>query len=158
MIPKARELMEKRVVAVAPDAALMTVHRLFVEEGISGAPVVDETDRVIGVITSMDLLRSVEAERDTARVDTDYFRDILPYSSPDWGSGPEDLQDRLGELRVSDAMTLGVISVSPDASAPQVAQTLRENRVHRAFVVEGEALLGVISAFDLLRVVEEWKE
>ncbi|MBW2274977.1 MAG: hypothetical protein JRG96_17050 [Deltaproteobacteria bacterium] len=30
--------------------------------------------------------------------------------------------------------------------------------MHRAFVVEGEALLGVISAFDLLRVVEEWKE
>ena len=150
MIPKARDLMEKRVVSVDPDAALMNVHRLFVEEGISGAPVIDETDRLIGV--------SVQEERDSAAVQTDYFRDLLPYSSPDWDNAPEDLQNRLGELRVSDAMTEGVISVPPDAPAPQVAKTLRENHVHRAFVVEGESLLGVISAFDLLRIVEDWKE
>lgn len=158
MIPKARDLMEKRVVSVDPDAGLMNVHRLFVEEGISGAPVIDETDRLIGVISSVDLLRSVQEERDSAAVETNYFRDLLPYSSPDWENAPEDLQNRLGELRVSDAMTMGVISVSPDAPAPEVAKTLRENHVHRAFVVEGESLLGVISAFDLLRIVEEWKE
>ena len=158
MIPKARELMEERVVSVDPDAALMAVHRLFVEEGISGAPVIDETDRLIGVVSSVDLMRAVQEERESAAVNTDYYRDLLPYSSPDWDNAPEDLQNRLGELRVSDAMTVGVISVSPDASAPEVAQTLRQNRVHRLFVVEGESLLGVISAFDLLRLVEEWKE
>jgi CBS domain-containing protein len=51
-----------------------------------------------------------------------------------------------------------VLSVSPDAPARDVARILRENGVHRVFVSEDGRLLGVVSAFDLLRLIEDWKE
>lgn len=158
MPTRARDLMEKNVLSVSPETPLLGVHRLFVEEQISVAPVLDDAERMIGVVSSIDLLRAVEGERDTAVVETRYFRDLLPYSSPDWDHLPEDLQDRLGQLQASDAMSEEVVSVSADASAAAVAHTLRENRVHHVFVVEDQTLVGVISAYDLLRLVEDRKD
>jgi CBS domain-containing protein len=155
MIPTAKDLMETRIVSVAPETPLINVHRLFVEEQISGAPVLDELGAVVGVITAADLLRAVAEEHDTVRMEADYFRDTLPYSSPDWSGSPENFQDRLAELRVSDEMSEGV---PPSAGAPEVARTLRKAAVHRVFVAEDGRLLGILSAFDLLRVIEDWTE
>lgn len=62
----------------------------------------------------------------TARdlMETDYFRDLLPFSSPDWAGAAKDFQDRLAELRVSDEMTAGAISVSPGTEAPAIARLM----------------------------------
>lgn len=158
MLPTARELMEARVVSVDPEASLLEVHRLFADEEISGAPVVDDVGKLVGVITASDLIRSVEEESETARVDSRYFRDLLPYSAPDWDAGPEDFQDRLAALRVVDAMTREVVTLPPSTPAPEIARVLRERRIHRAFVAAGGELLGIVTAFDLLRVLERMKE
>lgn len=158
MIPKARDLMETGIVSVGPATPLLDVHRLFTEEEISGAPVVDDDGTLLGVITSTDLIRAVEEEHGAGRMSADYFRDILPYSSPDWLSGPEDLQDRLRELRAEDVMTREVRTVPPDMPITHVARVLRETHIHRVFVSQGTQLVGVVSAFDLLRVVEDWKD
>jgi len=153
-IPTARDLMQSGVISVDPEASLLDVHRLFAEEEISGAPVVDEQGELVGVISASDLVRAVDAERDTARVEANYFRDLLPYSAPDWSGGPENFQDRLAELRVSDAMTSEVLTLAPETPAPAIARALRERHIHRVFVADGSRLLGIISAFDLLRVIE----
>ncbi len=151
----ARDLMQRDVVSVTPDTPLLDVHRLFVEEEIHGAPVVDDEGRVVGVVTTLDLLRAVEEEHDTAQADPTYFRDVLPYSSPDWAGGPEDFQDRLAQRTVSDAMTTEVITVRADAGVPEVARLLREHRVHRVLVVEDHRLAGIISSFDLVGLLAE---
>ena len=149
-----RDLMETHVVSVGVNTSLIDTHRLFVEEEISGAPVVDDEEMLVGVITSADLLRAVEEEHESGSVQTNYFRDILPYSSPDWATYPEDLQDRLSQSQVEDAMTREVITIDPDAPASTAARMLRERRVHRLFAAEGGRMVGVISAFDLLRLLE----
>jgi len=154
-MPTARELMQDHVVTVAPETPLLDVYRLFSEEQIGAAPVVDEAEEVVGVVSTADLVRALDAERDTAWVDTNYFRDVVPYSSPDWDNVPEDLQNRWEHLRVSDAMTRGLVTVAPEASAAEVAQTLRKNRLHHVFIVEDGRLRGVISTYDLLELVEK---
>jgi len=158
MIPKARDVMQTGIVAVGPSTPLLDVHRLFTEEEISGAPVVDDDGTLLGVITSTDLIRAVEEEHDSGRVAQDYFLDLLPYSSPDWASGPEDFQDRLREVRVEDVMTVEVLTVAPETPIPLVARALREHHIHRVFVSQDARLVGVISAFDLLKLVEDWKD
>jgi CBS domain-containing protein len=150
--------MQEHVVMVSPETPLLDVHRLFREEQIGAAPVIDDAERVVGVITSADLVRALEEQRDTAVFETNYLLCVRPYSSPDWDRVPEDLQDRLGQLRVSDAMTEGVVSVSPDATAAEVAQTLRKNRLHHILVIGDGTLRGIVSTYDLLQLVERWKE
>ncbi len=151
----ARQIMQTHVVKVSPEAPLSTVHRLFFEEDINGAPVVDEEDRVVGVITSKDLLRAAADAHDTTRGDPGYFREILEFSGPDWENAPEGYLDRLQERRVEDYMTEEAVSVAPDATIPEVARALRTNAVHRVLVVEDNRLAGLISTFDLVGLLEK---
>ena len=151
----ARDVMETGVVTIDPEASLLDAYRLFVEEEISGAPVVGEDGRVLGVVSAHDLLRATEEERDTAWVQTNYFRDLAEFTGPDWGSVARDFQDRLAERTVRDVMTMGAITVAPDATIPEIASTLRKNRVHRVLVAEDDRLVGLISSFDLVALLEK---
>jgi CBS domain-containing protein len=51
-------------------------------------------------------------------------------------------------------MTENVVSVAPETPVPEVARILRENKIHRVLVVDKETLLGIISSFDLIRLLE----
>ena len=150
----ARDLMQTHVVKVSPDDPLSAVERLFFEEGIHGAPVVDDQERVMGVITTTDLLRAVSEEHDICPTEPAYYREDLGFSHFPWGRAPEDFKERLRELTVGDFMTNGAVTVRPDTEVKQIARTLRENQIHRVLVVEGEVLCGIVSTFDLVSLLE----
>jgi CBS domain-containing protein len=154
----ARDIMETKVVTVSPDLPLLDAHRLFSEREIHGAPVVSDDGAVLGVISSADLLRAVTEEHSTGRIDSYYLREFVEFSGPDWANIPEDFQDRLREVRVSDVMTSEVVWVAPDASVSEVARTLCGQCVHRVLVMQGERLAGLISTFDLVMLLRDEPE
>ncbi len=129
MTLRARDLMQTDILTVDPDTALVDIHRLFAEEEIHGAPVVDEDFRVCGVVSALDLLRVV-------------------------GERYDDFEDRMRDITAADVMTGAIVSVAPDATAAEIARVMRAQRVHRVLVVEGKDLLGVITTFDLLAALE----
>ncbi len=151
----ARAVTQSHVITVSPDDPLLNVHRLFVEEEISGAPVVSETGRVLGVITSADLVRSVLEERDRGRSDSGFYPDPCDFGEPGWLEPPGGFRNRLGEFSVSEVMTEGVVCVCPDTPVSEVARTFRENGVHRVLVIEKDRLVGIISALDLVSLLED---
>src|SRR3972149_442896 len=53
---KAKDIMTRDVITVSPDTTMEELGRLFIERGISGAPVVDNSGNVIGIITENDLI------------------------------------------------------------------------------------------------------
>jgi CBS domain-containing protein len=151
-IVRARDLMQSDYVAVAPHTPLLSVHRLFVDLRIHGAPVVDSHDEVVGVVSALDLLRTIRAELEPGRTPSTstYFWDEAT-DSIDHTDIPEG--DALWRLIVRDAMTKTVISVDPDLPVEDVARVMVERRIHRVLVMSGKRLLGVISTFDLLGAV-----
>jgi CBS domain-containing protein len=152
---RARDVMQTGVATIDRDATLLDAHRLLVEEEIHGAPVVDEGGALVGVISTLDILRAVREEHDSAAADPTYYREFLEFSGPDWASGPEDFQDRLSQVTVADAMTGSVVAVRPDAPVPEIARLLRANRIHRVLVTEGDQLVGIVSTFDLVALLEQ---
>ena len=148
----ARDLMLTDVITLSPELPLVDAHRVLVEAGISGAPVVDEMQRVIGVLSASDLLRAVAEEHDTGVSRDFYFRDVLEFSGPGGASDLSDFQDRLGELTVADAMTKELVVVSPEATLREIAQTLVDHRIHRVLVGQGDRLAGIISSFDFVEL------
>ena len=154
MATVARDIMQSRIVTVSPNAPLRAVQSVFVEEGIHGAPVVDEEGRVLGVITSMDLLRAASEEDEASPAEPAYFRYDLDLHGFDWSRAPADLRERLPDAVAADVMTTEVVTVAPDAPVSVVARVLRENAVHRALVVEDGELRGIVSAMDLVALLE----
>jgi CBS domain-containing protein len=144
---RARDFMQTELLTVRPETPLLDIHRMFAEEEIHGAPVVDEEGRVRGVVSTLDLVRALRDECDTSDTATAFFRDDRSYALA-WST---ELSTRLGEICASDVMTREVVTVGPNAPVAEVARTMREQRIHRVLVVEDHALLGVITSFDLLR-------
>jgi CBS domain-containing protein len=145
---RARDFMQTELLTVHPETPLLDIHRMFAEEEIHGAPVVDEDGRVRGVVSTLDLVRALRDECDTSDIATAFFRDDRSYAGLAWST---ELQVRLGEICASDVMTRELVTVGPDAPIAEVARTMREQRIHRVLVVENHALMGVITSFDMLR-------
>ena len=152
--PTARDVMNADVLTVGPEAPLTRVAELFLEEGIHGAPVVDETEAVIGVIATTDILRVVEEEHDAPRSDAVYFRDTLEYSGPDWSQGTEDFQDRLAQLTVADAMQTSIVAVDEGTPVSEIAKRMRADRIHRVLVTRRGRLVGIVTTLDLIGLLE----
>ena len=149
----ARDVMQTYLISVNPETPLLEVHRLFVDEEINGAPVVDDTGRLLGVISSVDLLRAVEEEHDAASGGSADFREIADLSSPDWQQGSSDFQDRLGERTVADAMTRGGITVTPETPVSEVAGIMISGHIHRLLVTRAGQAVGIVTTLDLLKLL-----
>jgi CBS domain-containing protein len=126
---RASDVMQRDVITLSPEMPILDVYRMFVEEEIHGAPVVDEAGAVRGVVSTLDLLRLGNEEAYVAR-------------------------DSTGQLTADDAATRELVTVGPNATVEEVARTMLAQHVHRVLVVDRDReLLGVISTFDLLRIV-----
>jgi CBS domain-containing protein len=141
---RARDFMQTDVLTVTPETSILDIHRLFVEEEIHGAPVVDDGGIVRGVVSTLDLLRAVSEESQPDSRGVPYFH-AEPQAIPD------QLPERLAALNAADIMTRELVTVSPSTPIAEVAQTMREQHVHRVLVIEDRELLGVLTTFDLLR-------
>ncbi|MEO8845241.1 MAG: CBS domain-containing protein [Kofleriaceae bacterium] len=150
---RANDLMERNVLAVDPQMPILSVYRMFVEQQIHGAPVIDDQGRVMGVISTVDLLRVIRKEVAVGRrtrASKSYWCES-PSAHLDHVVVPE--HDHLWELVARDAMSTEVIAVDPELPIADVAQTMLENRIHRVLVMSGRRLDGVLTTFDLMRAL-----
>jgi len=153
----ARDVMESRVVTVTADAPLSSIFRMFYEEEISGAPVVNGEGQVVGVVSMSDLIRAVQEDHEAFIGIPSYYEDARMESGPDWLEDVEEFEDRASHQTVGDVMTTDVVSVRPDTPIPDVAKKILKHRIHRVLVVdekrEGDNLAGIISLFDLVALL-----
>jgi CBS domain-containing protein len=59
------------------------------------------------------------------------------------------------ETPVKRAMTANVLTVSAAADVSEAARIMRQNRIHHVVVVEGKQAVGMVSSFDLLKLIED---
>lgn len=132
----ARDLMTSNIRSLDQHATVRQAARLFCTARFSGAPVIDEAGRPVGVVSRTDVLRH------------------LGGFTGENGRGAEGhprANDR-AETPVHRIMTRTVYSVGPDTPAEEVIEKLAELQVSRLFVVDRYGvLIGVVSAWDLLR-------
>jgi CBS domain-containing protein len=140
--------MQREVVTLRAETSARDAERTFAEHRISGAPVIDDAGRVLGVLSQSDLAR-LEARRPSAASTGAFFSDVDEYRELAALPAAQSL------VRVDTLMRRDVLSVEPDATLQEAARRMREHHVHRLLVVEGGELRGVVSAFDLLVAVAE---
>jgi len=142
------ELMSSEVVSARPGMTVAEVRSLLAARGISGAPVVDDCGRILGVVSQSDLVRRSDqatTEGESGR----FFTSVNEYR--DLANLPRDLSD----APVESVMTKQVYTVPRDSTAAMGASIMRKRKVHRLLVTDRGVLVGVVTSLDLLRVVEE---
>jgi CBS domain-containing protein len=155
----AADVMNPNVLMVQEDMTVEKLASFLVENEISGAPVVDPTRRLVGVVSVTDLARSVAQGTDlgAARSNPDFFvrewDDTLRRDEIEELGFGERLGERFDEetgMRVRDIMTPAIYSVDAETAIPEVAETLINSHIHRLLVTSGERVVGIITSSDLL--------
>ena len=105
-------------------------------------PVVDDNNRVIGVISEADVLMLAGMTRE--HTFKDILRNILG----------EPVPARSGGNKVEDVMSFPPITSKADDEVMEVAKILEERRIKRLPVVDNDGkLLGIISRADIVRAI-----
>jgi CBS domain-containing protein len=140
---RVKEIMTTAVKTARPDTLVREVAMTMCLNRISGMPVVEADNRIVGVISEKDIL---------------------------WGMFP-DLQEVMGNpqiidfeqleheykdvvnLRVRELMTARVFTVAPEMPVLKAASIMFRNRIRRIPVAEDERLLGIVSVGDVHKAI-----
>ncbi|WP_328619354.1 CBS domain-containing protein [Streptomyces sp. NBC_00354] len=121
---KVADLMADEVASVTPDTTFKDVAKLLAQYDITGVPVLDDQDRVVGVVSQTDLLAH------TARHNSEM---AVPPSAGDVMSAP-------------------AVTVHPEETVADAARLMTRRSIERLPVVDVEdRLVGIVTRRDLLR-------
>lgn len=141
------EVMTRGVVTVRADLDVHELEKLFLDRRIHGAPVVDENDRLVGVVSQTDLLAwHYQTGQDAAGEP--------PHHNRFRGDKRGLTLASIRTAPVSELMTPLVHAVQAENTLAEAAARMIRHRIHRLVVVDNELrVLGIVAAMDLLRYV-----
>lgn len=142
------QVMSREVICLKPEDTVESLRATLVENGISGAPVVDEQGKVVGIVSTTDVVRD-QHERGETLEEPEAVRlqanDGITYSP---GPGYRLIDPG---ATVSDVMSRKVITIREDTSIAEASELMARNHVHRLPVVsETGQVVGLVSSLDIL--------
>jgi CBS domain-containing protein len=132
---RASEIMTTVVVTVGPDTSVRAAAAAMAEHRVTSVPVVDEDGCLVGIVSEVDLIRD--------RLPQDPRSHLAPINRP-----ARDPARTVGEV-----MTDVVECLGPNADTADVASLMLDNDIRAIPIVDGGALLGIVSRRDLLRTL-----
>ncbi|MBI4597731.1 MAG: CBS domain-containing protein [Candidatus Omnitrophica bacterium] len=144
----AKDVMHKPVMTVTPTMIIEEVLRLFVERQITGAPVVDDNDNVIGVISQTDLIRYQRRAPSASAQSPSYYHE----SDGEVLVSHMELETPEGVI-VRDVMTPAAFMIEDATPIDDVARCMLQQRIHRILVTRRGKLVGIITSMDLLHAL-----
>lgn len=137
-----RDVMTSNVISITKYESVVDVANILAEKNISGLPVVDKEQKVLGIITQADILSMVGVGREHT------FKDLLKYMLG------EPLPERkVGDL-VGDIMTSPALTIKPDENIAEAVRIMDEKRIRRLTVVDDKhILIGILTRADILKAV-----
>ena len=146
---RAMDVMTANVITVTPETSVRELAELLGKHGISGVPVVDADNTLVGIVSEGDLLHRTETgtERRTARRRPRWLDALL--------SDHHVARDYLKShgRAVGDVMTRDVITVADTTSLDEIADLLESERIRRVPVVRDGKLIGIVSRANLVRAL-----
>ena len=137
---KVFELMSPRVVAVGPKTPLREVLRLMLRYHLNDILVVDDGQRLVGIVTYPDLSRKLLPTE----------RELMEHE--EYMITPQLMEDRFRDIvsvPVDQIMTRDVITVPPDLEALKAGATMTARRIKQLPVVQNHKVMGIISHTDI---------
>jgi CBS domain-containing protein len=147
---RAGDIMTTDVVTVNLDTPVYRIARLMSAHDISGVPVVDDRNRVLGVVTELDMI-----VRNT-RFKVPNF--IMILDSIIYLETPKHFEERLQHMlgvTAQEIMSAPAVTIAPDATIEALAELMVGRRMNPLPVVKGERLIGIISRSDIIRLMAQ---
>jgi CBS domain-containing protein len=144
------DIMTTTVISVQPDTQVSEIARLMSQYDISGLPVVDADNQVVGVVTELDMIvRNTHSKLPNFIF---IFDNMIPLETP--SHYRERLEKILGTT-AEEIMSEPAVTITPDASIEDLAELMVGRRKNPVPVVEEDRLVGIVSRSDIIRLMAE---
>jgi CBS domain-containing protein len=150
-VVKVRDLMTTDVIAFKPSDKIHLVAETLRANRISGAPVIDDQRKVIGVISEADIMKL------TATVpfpDIDPLNPFPVFSLTSYRKKVEKIPDEIETLfegSVKEVMTKDPVTITPEDSILDAARIMHKRDFNRIPVIDEEGkLVGLIAREDII--------
>ena len=138
-----KDIMTKNVISVEVGDQVLRAARLMLQNHISGLPVVDAKNTIVGIVTEGDFLRRGELGTERHR---DWWLEMIV------GSGKlADEYVHAAGRKVEEIMTPTPYTVSETDTLETTVELMEKHHIKRLPVVEGNKLVGIISRANLVR-------
>lgn len=146
---KVSEIMTEPVIVVGENQTLEEAATVMLEKNVGGLPVVDGEGKLAGIITESDFSAKEHA--------IPFSRIYAPRLFGEWMSreGVEKAYRAARTIRVKEVMTSTVITAEEGDLLAEVIGKMLEYHVHRIPVLRDGMPVGIVSRYDLLRLVRE---
>lgn len=141
---KAKDVMTTPVITVSAETEVREIAQLLLEKRISGVPVVDAGQNLLGIVSEGDLIRHVGTGAEDEGRGSWW---LAVFASP--GEQAQSYVKHHGRF-AREVMTRKVHAVSEEATLPEIARILESRAVKRVPVVRGRKVIGIVSRANLL--------
>ena len=141
----AADVMTTAVITVTPGTAIHEIAKLLCDRHISGVPVIDGEERLLGIVSEGDLIGHARLAGEQRR---SWWQTFL--------SGPAVLAQHYAKSHgrtASDVMTTEVVTVVETTSVADTARALERHRIKRVPVLRDGKLVGIVTRSNLLQVL-----
>jgi CBS domain-containing protein len=138
---KAEDIMSTEIFTVNPKDSLHTVSRVFADTETSGAPVVDDIGRIVGIVSEHDIVSYLSKFEDSGQEAID------PKEVPHLAH----IYIQARTTPVEEVMTTEVITAKPETSIDMIARLMTDNNINRVPIVVKGKMVGMVSRVDILR-------
>ena len=143
---QAHEIMVGQVQKVKEDETVRAVIEKFIEHGISGLPVVNNRNEIVGYISDGDIMRYIGKHEDRI-VDSFYYAFVIKGDNEEF----EEREQRLLGLNVMEIAKKKVYKVSWNEEMENIAAILGKKQIKKVPVERNGVLVGIISRGDVIR-------
>jgi CBS domain-containing protein len=141
-------IMRSDVATVTPDTSLETVTELILESGASSLPVVDESGKVVGIVSKTDVLAERQLRGDTSEIESVRVPLRRGLSYAEAGLHVHEMDGTVAEV-----MRRSVLVLPASASVKEACALMAVNHVHGIPIVAPDGkVIGVVTSLDVL----EW--
>jgi CBS domain-containing protein len=154
----AKDIMNPHLLSVGMEWSIEQLADYLIENHISGAPVISESGKLLGVVSMTDIVRyrSMPLTDDRDRPDDphDYY-----IHCPERRYSPAEIESFSIEaeslVTVRDIMTPTTFNVDEDTTLQEVADAMLRGGIHRVFVTRDEVPVGIITTMDILSAIRD---
>lgn len=150
---KIQDAMEKNVIKFKSTDRIIDVAQSLRDNKISGAPVVNDNGKVIGMVSEGDIMRLVEVHSPQINLILPSPLDLIELPLKMKHESDEIMKGlkKAGFVLIGDIMTRNVVSILPDASISDAAALMDSHDIKRLPVVDlNKKLLGIITRGDII--------
>lgn len=132
---RARDIMTTPVITVRPETAIKEAAALLAEHGFTALPVLDEGDRLVGIVTEADVVRDRVPRDPRTLIHVDHV-DAAPVTTT-----------------VREVMTTPVTTMEPGTDVALLGKALLESGFRSVPIVEGSVVVGIVTRRDIVRAI-----